>query len=259
MEKKLAELTRTNTENKKEIQLLSKQQARDKYHMETQLAIVESTQDDFKKNLKSIVSAAVNSEKSNSSSLSSGQNKNSKKVIDTDSFTGDITKLNKDLSDLDLRFQLHENSTYDGTLLWKINNYTQRKGDAETGTVSALHSSPCFTSRYGYKYCLRLYLNGDGMGRGRHLSLFLVVMKSEYDNVMQWPFQKKVKFTMVNQVDRNRDVIERMMPDKNSSSFQKPIKDMNIASGCPQFISIDRLEPEGFLKDNSLFIEVNIS
>jgi len=162
------------------------------------------------------------------------------------------------ISDLDLRFQLHENSTTDGHLIWKINQFQSRLTDAITGKVRALHSAPCFTSKYGYKFCLRLYLHGDGMGRGTHLSLFLVIMKSEYDNILEWPFQKKVKFTLINQENRLQDHIEKMFPSKDSSSFQKPKKEMNIASGCPLFISIDRLEKEGFLKDDSLFLDVKI-
>lgn len=49
-----------------------------------------------------------------------------------------------------------------------------------------------YTSRYGYKMCLRIYLNGDGTGRGTHLSLFFVVMKGPNDALLRWPFNQKV-------------------------------------------------------------------
>ena len=259
LEKKIAELAQTNTKHEQQIKQLSRQQSQERKKTEAHFDTVEATQKDITVKLKSIeASSSSTASESGSPRVSSKSNKQSGK-FDTDNITEEMVEMSKNLSDLDLRFQLHENSTYDGMLLWKINNYNQRKRDAENGNITALHSSPCFTSRYGYKYCLRLYLNGDGLGRNEYLSLFLVVMKSEYDNVLQWPFQKKVKFTMINQVDRNRDVSERMHPDKNSSSFQKPVKDMNIASGCPQFMKIDRLSPDGFLKDDSLFIEVNIT
>lgn len=171
---------------------------------------------------------------------------------------GSVKQMSQDLADLDLRFQLHENSTTDGHLIWKINDFENRTNDAIIGKVRALHSAPCFTEKYGYKFCLRLYLHGDGMGRGTHLSLFLVIMKSEYDDIQQWPFQQKIKFKLINQNDRSKDHVEQMFPSKDSSSFQKPKKDMNIASGCPLFIPLDRLQPEGFLKNGNLFIEVKI-
>lgn len=40
--------------------------------------------------------------------------------------------------------------------------------------------------------CLRIYLNGDGTGRGTHLSLFFVVMRGHSDALLKWPFNQKV-------------------------------------------------------------------
>ena len=82
--------------------------------------------------------------------------------------------------------------------------------------------------------------------------------KSEYDDILQWPFQKKIKFRLINQKDRSKDHVEQMSPSKDSSSFQKPTKDMNIAPGCPLFTSLNRLEPEGFLKNGNQFTEVEV-
>lgn len=41
--------------------------------------------------------------------------------------------------------------------------------------------------------CLRAYLNGDGTGRGTHLSLFFVLMKGPHDALLHWPFNQKVR------------------------------------------------------------------
>ena len=37
--------------------------------------------------------------------------------------------------------------------------------------------------------CIQVYLNGDGIGRGTHLSVFFVLMNGEYGNGLQWPFR----------------------------------------------------------------------
>lgn len=37
-----------------------------------------------------------------------------------------------------------------------------------------------------------MYLNGDGAGKGTHMSLFFVVMKGDYDALLPWPFRHKV-------------------------------------------------------------------
>jgi len=58
-----------------------------------------------------------------------------------------------------------ENTSYNGTLVWKIKDYMRRKRDAVAGRTLSLYSQPFYTSRYGYKMCARIYLNGDGMGK----------------------------------------------------------------------------------------------
>ena len=162
------------------------------------------------------------------------------------------------LNDIDLRLQIHENTKYNGRLLWKIDDFHTRRQETLAGNLNSLHSAPCFTSEYGYKFCLRAYLDGDGLGSGTHLSLFIVIMKSDHDSILEWPFQKKVNFTLINQQNRKRDYTEKMVADKDSPSFQRPKQDMNIASGCPLFISLDRLDAEGFLKEDSLYFDITV-
>ena len=47
--------------------------------------------------------------------------------------------------------------------------------------------------------CARIYLNGDGMGKGTHISLFFVIMRGEYDALLRWPFRQKVTFMLLDQ------------------------------------------------------------
>ena len=69
------------------------------------------------------------------------------------------------------------------------------------------------------------------MGKGTHLSLFFVVMRSEYDALLQWPFSFRVSFRLINHENPSESIKETFLPDKNSSSFKKPTRDMNIAAG----------------------------
>lgn len=170
-----------------------------------------------------------------------------------------IKIFNQNLSDLNLRQQLHENTTFDGKLLWKIDDVSKRLHQAIIGKVAALHSAPTFTERYGYKFCGRLYLNGDGIGRCTHVSMFFVLMKTEYDNLLTWSFNRRITMRLINQADSNEDVIERFDSDVNSSSFLRPEKDMNVASGCPLFVTSERFLHGGFIKDDCVFIELSVS
>ncbi|XP_065648183.1 TNF receptor-associated factor 3 isoform X2 [Hydra vulgaris] len=165
-------------------------------------------------------------------------------------------KLNETYSDLQLSQQILENTSYDGHLLWKISSYKQRSMAAMSGTIPALHSAPCYTSRFGYKYCLRLYLNGDGAGKGSYISLFFVLMKSDYDSLHKWPFQNKVTFRL-RAKNPEYDIVESFTPDRNSSSFIKPVREMNIAAGVPLFAKKSDIN-ENFILDDAIFIESKI-
>ena len=142
-----------------------------------------------------------------------------------------------------------------GTLMWKISNFAQQRQDAVSGRRTSFYSPSFYTSRYGYKMCSRIYLNGDGMGKGTHISLFFVLIRSEYDALLRWPFRQKVIMMILDQ-DNVEHVIDAFRPDPNSSSFQRPRREMNIASGCPLFCPLTELEKHGYVRDDVMFIKV---
>ena len=145
--------------------------------------------------------------------------------------------------------------SYDGHLLWKINEFSRRRNRAVNGQQKAF-TSPCFfTGPYGYKMRARIYLNGHGMGRGTHISLFFVVMRGQYDAILRWPFRQKVTFMLVDQ-DNVEHVIDAFRPDPNSSSFQRPRREANIASGCPLFCSLNQLNTRAYVREDTMFLRI---
>ena len=169
------------------------------------------------------------------------------------------SSLDRNLSsnvDQELRLQLLERATYNGTLLWKIDNFSRRRQEAVDGKTLFLYSTPFYTSRPGYKMFARVYLNGDGLGKGTHLSFFFVVMRGPFDALLTWPFKQKVTISLINQSEK-KHVTDSFRPDPQSSSFQRPgRKEVNVASGCPMFIRVEHLLNGGFVKDDSIFLKV---
>ena len=109
--------------------------------------------------------------------------------------------------------------------------------------------------------CARVYLNGDGMGKESHISLFFVVKKGEYDNLLRWPFRQKVTFALLDQNPKSpEDVVDAFRPDPNSSSFKKPTTPMNVASGCPLFMPLALLNnpANSYVKDDCMFIKISV-
>ena len=162
---------------------------------------------------------------------------------------------NVTLADLEEYVKQQEFSSYDGQLLWKISDYARKRNDAVTGQQVSFYSPCFFTSRYGYKMCARIYLNGDGMGRGTHISIFFVIMRGQYDALLRWPFRQKVTFMLLDQ-DNVEHVIDAFRPDPNSSSFQRPRRETNIASGCPMFCSLAELNNHAYVRDDTMFLKI---
>ncbi|NXV52518.1 TRAF2 factor, partial [Uria aalge] len=159
------------------------------------------------------------------------------------------------MAEMEEKIRNMEASTYDGVFIWKITEFARKRQEAITGRSPAIFSPAFYTSKYGYKMCLRVYLNGDGTGRGTHLSLFFVVMKGPNDALLRWPFNQKVTLMLLDQNNREH-IIDAFRPDVTSSSFQRPITEMNIASGCPLFCPVSVMEAKNsYVRDDAIFIK----
>ncbi|XP_018600343.1 TNF receptor-associated factor 2 [Scleropages formosus] len=166
-----------------------------------------------------------------------------------------LTLRDMQLSETEQKLRELEYCTHDGVFVWKITEFSRRRQEALAGRAPAMFSPAFFSSKYGYKMCLRLYLNGDGTGRGTHLSLFFVVMKGRFDALLKWPFSQKVTLMLLDQNNREH-IIDAFRPDITSSSFQRPVSEMNIASGCPLFCPLSKLAGKSsYLRDDTIFIK----
>ncbi|KAI1882482.1 hypothetical protein AGOR_G00251220 [Albula goreensis] len=163
----------------------------------------------------------------------------------------------KDLTIAEMEGRMREMAatTFDGIFVWRISDFTKKRQDAVAGRAPAMFSPAFYTSKYGYKMCLRIYLNGDGTGRGTHLSLFFVVMRGLSDALLKWPFNQKVTLMLLDQSNREH-IIDAFRPDITSSSFQRPVSEMNIASGCPLFCPLAKLDSKNsYIRDDTIFIK----
>ena len=143
----------------------------------------------------------------------------------------------------------------DGEYLWRIPELNEEISIARSSLNGTyIESPPFYTGRNGYKMCIRAYLNGDGSGEGTHLSIFFVLMKGEYDPLLQWPFESKVSLILVDQ-DHKKHLVQTFKPNAQSSSFQRPKTDMNVASGCPEFADLSILDNTSYVKDDVMYIK----
>ena len=169
-----------------------------------------------------------------------------------------ITQHSVAIDEVRLRQDVLDIKTTHGILIWKIPDIRRRYREATENRILSLYSPPFYTSPHGYRMCIRTYLNGDGIGKGTHLSLFFVLMRSEHDNLLSWPFKQSVRFTLINQRNPALNITEAFVPDQKSPSFKKPANDMNIASGFPKFARQTVLQDEGYTVDNVIYIKCQV-
>ena len=81
-------------------------------------------------------------------------------------------------------------------LIFRIEGFEARKSYSET-----YYSVPFYTSKRGYKLCVRVDCNGNGDGKGTHVSVFTCLMKGDNDDSLAWPFTGTVMFELLNQLE----------------------------------------------------------
>lgn len=171
-----------------------------------------------------------------------------------------IAMQNVEIAQLSMKVNELSVTSFNGTLIWKITNYREKKRNAINHSPASFYSDCFYTSHYGYKMCGRVYLNGDGIGKGTHLSIFFAIKKGEYDSFLKWPFKQRVCFRLLNQSGGSH-VEDAFRPDPTSSSFSRPETEMNIASGCPLFVSHEIIENplKGFLKNDTIYLQIQVN
>ncbi len=186
---------------------------------------------------------------------------NEKKLKEeVDALQKTLTFAQATIINLEERLIAQEKASFNGTLVWKISNIREKIQEAKSGRQTSIYSPPFYTHQNGFKMCGRIYLNGDGMGRNTHVSLFFVIMRGEYDALLRWPFRQKVTFILMDQTtnESRENIIDAFRPDPNSNSFKKPTSDMNIASGIPLFCPLSKLNSNEheYVKDDCMFIKI---
>jgi len=162
------------------------------------------------------------------------------------------------ISALDHRVKSLEVTSYDGTLIWKIPEWSKHRRDATSGKVTSIYSPLFYNGRTGYSMCARLYPNGDGMGKNTHISIFFIVVRGFYDALLNWPLQKRITFKLLNQ-NRKDEITDTFVTDPRiRTSYARPNTEMNVPIGCPPFVPISKIKNPnaGFVKDDVMFIKL---
>ncbi len=140
---------------------------------------------------------------------------------------------------------------------FRVTEFDKRKKANRT-----VYSSPFYTSKNGYKMCLRIDANGNGTGKGTHVSVFTCLMTGEYDDYLTWPFTGIVTIELLNQLEDDNHLKRTTTLPADDVSERVVDNERGAWWGWPQFTSHadlahDLLTNIQYLKDDTLIFRVS--
>ncbi|GFO08491.1 tnf receptor-associated factor 4 [Plakobranchus ocellatus] len=141
----------------------------------------------------------------------------------------------------------------------KIESYFQKLNEEKMSEGSKQVSSPFYTTLGGCRVQLEVFLNGNGTGFNRRMSLFIRVIPGDYDNFIKWPIKLHIRATLMNQ---NRGISQSVEDSGNEFKFSRPTGSSDTESDCwglVEFVSHSMINQPGFIKDDAILLRCKIS
>ena len=93
-----------------------------------------------------------------------------------------------------------------------------------------------------------------------YMGVYVILMKSDRDGTLAWPFIKDYTFILVDQQDdlSRRENIEVTMGPQGEEMFQRPRQRENESAGEPQFVRHSTLRTRQYIRDHAVYIKIVI-
>ena len=161
-----------------------------------------------------------------------------------------VDELKKEIKDLKDAQQIATSTGQPiGQVEFTMTNFDQHKADNDKWWSSHFYTHP-----QGYKMCLSIEANGNGSSKGMYTSLFLHIMKGEFDQQLKWPYNGKITILAVDQMEDRRHYTRIISFDQAPEACKKRVTEGLTnpnGYGTPSFLPHAILEPM-YLKNNCL-------
>ena len=142
----------------------------------------------------------------------------------------------------------------------KIANFTRKLAQAKSiNNYGRIESEPFFSS-HGYKMKLQVDLNEAPRGYAGYMGVYLILMKSDRDETLAWPFTKRYTFVLVDQEDvlSQRENVKVEVVPKGEEMFYRPKQHEIKGGGTIRFVKHSSLHTRQYIRDDTVFIKVFI-
>ena len=111
---------------------------------------------------------------------------------------------------------------------------------------------------------MRIFIHldeGERRGLAGYMGVYIALMRSDHDETLQWPFNKRCTFSVIDQQDEgfDRENHVRTLPTGElHDDFNRPRQNENAGFGPDKFILHSKLRTRKYIKDNAVFVNVQI-
>ncbi|XP_064384137.1 TNF receptor-associated factor 5-like [Halichondria panicea] len=120
-------------------------------------------------------------------------------------------------------------------------------------------SPPVYTHHQGYKICLSVHANGDATAKGTHVSVYVCLMRGEFDDSLKWPFRGVISVRLLDQINGNDNKTYTLpYDDKTSNECCARVTKGEITwgRGITYFNALTKLEPK-YLRNDTLLFQIH--
>ena len=122
-------------------------------------------------------------------------------------------------------------------------------------------SPPFYTRQQGYRMCLTVLTNGEGVGTGQYVAVYLHIMRGEFDDILTWPFKGELAVELLSQQNEGNPPphsytvrYTEATPRKCASRVSNGERALE-GKGTPTFIHLSELALN-YLKNDSLLFRI---
>ena len=139
-----------------------------------------------------------------------------------------------------------------------MDNFTVRQTENNWWESPPFYSHPC-----GYKMHLEVRAGGHGQGLGTHTSVYIHLVKGDFDDTLPWPFHADVYFQLINHHPEGRHLLGKVSFTRENDASQRvvDVKGCGKGRGYAQFLHHSRLTDDTrkslFLKQDCLYFELH--
>ncbi|XP_076304036.1 TNF receptor-associated factor 6-like isoform X2 [Tachypleus tridentatus] len=193
--------------------------------------------------------------------VTSLEHQNKELTIKVNHLEQQLEEQKRQVSKLCTSMSVLEERICNGIFFWKIKNCSSLAEETKQTGGMVCYSPAFYTTPFGYKACLRLFLQPSGDENDFVVSLFLHFMRGNYDEILSWPFQGSFYLIIISQTEDPscKHIVNVLEANSNLQTFQRPKSERNVKGfGYKEFTKMSKLYSGGYIKNETLIIKIEI-